>query len=49
VNAMSGSGQERLEGNMGDEYLGEDIPKLGFGFMRLPKVDGIKENPIDVE
>ena len=27
-------------------YLGEDIKKLGFGLMRLPKID---ENTIDIE
>ena len=27
-------------------YLGQDIKKLGFGLMRLPKLD---ENTIDVE
>ncbi|MGN1001828.1 MAG: aldo/keto reductase [Oscillospiraceae bacterium] len=25
---------------MDANYLGHDIPKLGFGFMRLPKIDG---------
>jgi predicted aldo/keto reductase-like oxidoreductase len=30
-------------------YLGEDIPKLGFGLMRLPRVDGKMDNPIDIE
>jgi predicted aldo/keto reductase-like oxidoreductase len=34
---------------MDEGYLGERIPKLGFGLMRLPKVGGAKENPIDVE
>jgi predicted aldo/keto reductase-like oxidoreductase len=34
---------------MGARYLGEQVPKLGFGFMRLPKLDDVKENPIDVE
>jgi predicted aldo/keto reductase-like oxidoreductase len=27
------------------EYLGKNIPKLGFGFMRLP----MKEKEIDIE
>lgn len=30
-------------------YLGEDTPKLGFGLMRLPHVDGNPNAPIDVE
>ncbi len=30
-------------------FLGEDVPKLGFGLMRLPRVDGKMENPIDIE
>lgn len=30
-------------------YLGEDVPKLGFGLMRLPHVDGKMENPVDIE
>ncbi len=30
-----------------DKYLGESIPKLGFGLMRLPKLGG--ENEIDIE
>ena len=29
-------------------YYGEDFPKLGFGLMRLPTVDG-KENEVDIE
>ena len=32
---------------MGDErYLGESTPKLGFGFMRLPKLE---DGAIDIE
>jgi predicted aldo/keto reductase-like oxidoreductase len=30
-------------------YLGEHIPKLGFGLMRLPKIGDVKDNPIDIE
>ncbi len=30
-------------------YLGEDVPKLGFGLMRLPRVDGDANKPIDIE
>lgn len=30
-------------------YLGEDIPKLGFGFMRLPLVEAAGEKTIDIE
>lgn len=30
---------------MSNDYLGKDIKKLGFGFMRLPQVDGV----IDIE
>ena len=29
-------------------YYGEDFPKLGFGLMRLPTVDG-RENEVDIE
>ena len=30
---------------MKENYLGKDIPKLGFGLMRLPEIDGV----IDIE
>ncbi|MDR2721949.1 MAG: aldo/keto reductase [Coriobacteriaceae bacterium] len=30
-------------------YLGEDIPKLGFGLMRLPKTDRNNDTSIDIE
>lgn len=30
-------------------YLGEDIKKLGFGFMRLPMMDAGEESIIDIE
>ena len=30
-------------------YLGEDVPKLGFGLMRLPHIDGNMEGPVDIE
>ncbi len=30
-------------------YLGEDIPKLGFGLMRLPHIDDATDKPIDIE
>ncbi len=30
-------------------FLGEDVPKLGFGLMRLPHVDDSMEKPIDIE
>ena len=32
-----------------EAYLGENIPKLGFGLMRLPKVNDEKDAPVDVE
>ncbi|MDR0347713.1 MAG: aldo/keto reductase [Coriobacteriales bacterium] len=40
---------ERKRGIMGEEFGGERIPKLGFGLMRLPKIDNVRENPLDVE
>ena len=33
---------------MSEQYLGEDTKKLGFGLMRLPRVDGT-EHVIDIE
>lgn len=30
-------------------YLGENIPKLGFGFMRLPMIEAANEKTIDIE
>ena len=30
-------------------YLGEDVKKLGFGLMRLPRVAGTETDEIDVE
>ncbi|MEF9926088.1 MAG: aldo/keto reductase, partial [Raoultibacter sp.] len=30
-------------------YLGQDIPKLGFGFMRLPQNEIDGESVIDIE
>lgn len=30
-------------------YLGEDVPKLGFGLMRLPHIDNSSDKPIDIE
>ena len=33
---------------MSEEYLGKDIKKLGFGLMRLPRVEG-QQDVIDVE
>ena len=36
-----------------DDFLGKDIPKLGFGLMRLPRIDGsnngFSDIPIDIE
>lgn len=31
-----------------NEYLGKDIPKLGFGLMRLPRINGVG-SPVDME
>lgn len=34
---------------MGDNYLGHDIPKLGFGLMRLPRIGGRSDAKIDID
>ncbi|MGI6217192.1 MAG: aldo/keto reductase [Coriobacteriales bacterium] len=32
-----------------EDYLGKDIPKLGFGLMRLPRKGDKPDDPIDIE
>ncbi|MCH5184847.1 MAG: aldo/keto reductase [Oscillospiraceae bacterium] len=32
-----------------EKYFGENTPKLGFGLMRLPRVDSTKNGKIDIE
>lgn len=34
---------------LGPDYLGRNIPKLGFGLMRLPRLGEAPDAPIDVE
>ena len=31
------------------EYFGKNVPKLGFGLMRLPRVQGAEKDTIDIE
>lgn len=37
-----------LDTPLGPDYLGHDIPKLGFGLMRLPRLGEEPDAPIDV-
>lgn len=44
----TGGSGEQDERQVRMSYLGEEIKKLGFGFMRLPMIEG-KEDEIDIE